>query len=150
MNKSHLKDFIIPKFKYGIASGIATSVDYSIFFLLVLVSNPGFIPLIQAFAYACGVLANFFLRKTFVFSLNRSISVTFSMSMTFSLIGMGLSTLAIYLLTKLLFFSEHLLLTKFVITATFFIYNFYANRFAFENKGVFSSIKVEEEPEEKN
>ena len=143
MNKSQFKDFLIPKLKYGIASGIATSVDYLIFFLLVLISDPEIIPLIQALAYACGVLANFFLRKTFVFSLNRTISKTFSMSMTFSLIGMGLSTLSIYLLTKLAFFSEHLLLTKLIITATFFIYNFYANRFAFENRGVFSSMKEE-------
>lgn len=150
MDKSQLKDFITPKLKYGIASGIATSVDYSIFFLLVLISNPEIIPLIQAFAYACGVLVNFILRKRFVFTLNRSISMTFTMSMTFSLIGIGLSTLAIYLLTKLTFFSEHLLLTKLVITLTFFIYNFYANRFAFENKGVFSSVKLKEEADKES
>lgn len=150
MDKSQLKDLIVPKLKYGIASGIATSVDYSIFFLLVLISNPEIIPLIQAFAYACGVLVNFILRKRFVFTLNRSISMTFSMSMTFSLIGIVLSTLAIYLLTKLTFFSEHLLFTKLVITVTFFIYNFYANRFAFENKGVFSSVKLKEKTDKES
>ncbi len=136
METSHLSKFFVPKLKYGISSLIATSVDYLLFFLLVMISSPSIIPLIQAFAYACGVLTNFFLRKKFVFTLNRPIAVTFSLSITFSLIGMGLSTLAIYLLTKLPFFSEQLLLTKLIITVSLFIYNFYANRFAFEKRGI--------------
>jgi len=140
MNKSQLINFLVPKIKYGISSLIATSVDYFIFFALVSISAPEIFPLIQAFAYACGVLTNFILRKRFVFTLKRTVSKAFSLSLSFSLFGMLISSIFMFLLTKLPYFIEYLLLTKLLITSLLLIYNFYANRFAFEKKGLFNSL----------
>ena len=149
MNKSRVISFIVPKIKYGASSVIATSIDYSVFFICVTITAHQFIPWIQALSYTCGLLTNFFLQKKFVFDLNRPVTQTFFISVTFSFIGIGLSTLFIYLITKIPFFLEHLILAKVLITGTLFLYNFYTKRYAFERKGLLHSVTKNEDSETK-
>lgn len=139
MNKQSISNFILPKLRYGVSSVIATSVDYLVFFLFVHFTSTQFVTVAQIFSYSCGLLTNFFFQKMFVFELKRSLVTTFKLSVSFSLIGLGLSTLLIYLITKIPFFSEQLLYAKILITGTIFLYNFYTKRFAFEKKTILSS-----------
>ncbi|RNC79409.1 MAG: GtrA family protein [Balneola sp.] len=137
MNKHSVKSFIIPKLKYGANSAIATSINYLVFFSLVefVVSIP--VVLAQVIAYSTAVVVNFFLQKAFVFELHRRVATAFHLSVIFSVIGLGLSTLIIYLLIQLPFFEEHLLAAKVITTSTVFLYNFYSKRYAFERKKLF-------------
>lgn len=137
MNKHSVKSFIIPKLKYGANSAIATSINYLVFFSLVEFATALPVPLVQVIAYSTAVVANFFLQKAFVFELNRKASTAFNLSIVFSVIGLGLSTLIIYLLIQLPIFAEHLLFAKILTTGTVFLYNFYTKRYAFERKNLF-------------
>lgn len=148
MDISIIKNILKPKVNYVLSSLVATSVDYLIFFALVAISTNNFIPFIQAFAYACGVLVNFVLRKKFVFTLKRSVSLTLSLSIAFSLFGMLISSVLIFLLTQLDYFIQYLIITKLLISAILMVYNFYANRFAFEKKSPFQGLN--EDPASEN
>ena len=132
MNKSRLASFIVPKIKFGTTSAVATSVDYLVFFLVVHFTSKDYATVAQVLAYPCGLITNFFLQKKFIFDLKRSAFTTFKMSVSFSLLGLTMSTLFIYLLSKIEFFTTHLIAAKVLVTGTMFLYNFYTKRFAFE------------------
>ena len=90
--------------------------------------------LAQVLAYSCGLLTNFFLQKSFVFELKRTVSKTFQLSLSFSLLGLIISSVLIYALSQVEFFLDYLILTKVLVTGIMFAYNFYTKRFAFERK----------------
>jgi putative flippase GtrA len=131
---SKLKELLQLKLKYAASAGIATAVDYGIFFGL----KNGFLfsaTLAQPFAYATGVLVNFMLQKRFVFALNRSVWSAFGLALLVSLGGLLLSTGIIYLLDNHLpFFRQHSLLAKLLTSGIVFFYNFYLKRLVFEGK----------------
>lgn len=150
MNKSRLTEFVIPKLKYGASSAVATSVDYLVFFLIVHFTSVSYATLAQVFAYACGLLTNFFLQKRFVFALNRNVYTTFQLSLSFSLLGLFVSSSLIYLLSQTAFFKEYLILAKILVTGVMFLYNFYSKRFAFERRKVFNKpVKTEQDQSSK-
>lgn len=124
--------FVVPKIKFATTSALATSVDYLIFFLFVHFTSNDYAVAAQVLAYSCGLITNFFLQKKFIFMLKRSVYRTFQLSVTFSLIGLIVSSSFIFLLSKIDFFSIHLIFAKILITGTMFLYNFYTKRFAFE------------------
>ncbi|MBO6535986.1 MAG: GtrA family protein [Balneolaceae bacterium] len=134
ITKARIKDFIVPKLKYGASSVVATSIDYLVFFSVVHLLTVKYTTLAQVIAYSCGLLTNFFLQKSFVFELKRTVSRTFQLSLTFSLLGLVISSLLIYLFSQFQFFLEYLILTKVIVTGIMFAYNFYTKRFAFERK----------------
>ena len=124
----------MPKIKFGATSAIATLVDYGVFFAFVHFTSKDYATIAQVLAYSSGLMSNFFLQKKFIFTLNRSVFTTFKLSVSFSLIGLALSTLFIFLLSKGAFFNTHLILAKLLVTVTMFLYNFYTKRFAFEGQ----------------
>lgn len=128
------RDFILPKIKFAITSSVATALDYGLYLMFTLWFGINE-SISHAVSYSAGMVANFLLQRWFIFETNRKIGVVFSLSVTFSLIGWVLSQLIFNtLIFFFVFFSNHDLLAKIVVTATIFLYNFYTKRFSFEKK----------------
>jgi len=129
-----LKSLLQLKLKYAASAGIATAVDYSIFFGLK--NGLHFSATwAQPFAYAAGVIVNFMLQKRFVFELKRSVWSAFGLALLVSLGGLLLSTGIIYVLdTHIPFFQQNALLAKLLTSGIVFFYNFYLKRLVFEGK----------------
>lgn len=118
--------------KFALTSSVATLIDY---FLYLIAVNYFFSPIISNMvSYSIGMLVNFFLQKRYIFLLDRKVVHTFSISLTFSLIGLFISTLLIYILTQFSFFQDNQYITKFIVTGIVFFYNFYTKRYAFEKQ----------------
>lgn len=129
-----LKSLLQLKLKYAASAGIATAVDYAIFFGLKNALHFS-ATLAQPFAYAAGVLVNFVLQKRFVFELKRSVWSAFGLALLVSLGGLLLSTGIIYVLdTHFPFFQQNALLAKLLTSGIVFFYNFYLKRLVFEGK----------------
>lgn len=128
-----IKNFIIPKLKFAATSLVATLLDYILYLILVtwVLMTSTISNIISA---SCGMLINFLLQKKYVFMLKRNLYLTFTMSIAFSFIGIGLGTTIIYYLTQVKFFAENQPITKLIVTGVIFFYNFYTKRFAFEKK----------------
>jgi len=132
---------LLPKLKFGFTSIIATLVDYCTYLTLVTwYLKPVLSNIISALA---GMIINFILQDKFVFQLQRKKINAFWLSLTFSLIGIGISSLLIFLFTRIPFFNQHQFITKAFVIGIIFFYNFYTKRFAFENKKIFD-IKTSE------
>jgi putative flippase GtrA len=126
------KNFILPKIKFATTSAVATSVDYVLYLILVsYLFTPTVSNIISA---SCGMMINFVLQKRFIFSLQRRVSAALALSITFSLIGIGISTFLIYSLNHIAFFAKYQSITKLLATGLIFLYNFYTKRFAFERR----------------
>lgn len=134
INWDKIKELIEKKLKYAIGGGMATAIDYGIYFSVVNTILPPV--LAQAAAYSVSVIANFFFQKAFVFDLERSTKSAFGLSMLVSGGGLILSSGIIYGLTLYPFFQENQLITKLLTTAIVFFYNFYFKRYIFEKRFV--------------
>ncbi len=127
-----INDLFKLKLKFAGSSTIATAVDYCLYQLLVYYNfMPAKANLISA---GTGLLINFVLQKKYIFNLNRKLKTAFLISFVSSLFGLTISTLFIHYLSKFQFFSTNQLITKALVTAIIFFYNFYIKRFAFEKK----------------
>lgn len=125
-----IENFLIPKMKFASTSLVATILDYTIYLTLVYSgSNKVHSNIISA---SCGFVVNFFLQKKFIFTLRRKALVTFLISMSFSAMGIGISTFLIYIFNKNAFLDYHQYLTKLLVMGIMFFYNFYTKRLAFE------------------
>jgi len=127
-----IKGFILPKAKFASTSLLATIVDYSLY-LSLYYAGLGKVPS-NIISASCGFLVNFFLQKRFIFSLKRKVRSTFLLSMSFSLVGIAVSTLLIFWLSKIQFFNDYQYITKLVVTGLMFFYNYYTKQIAFEKK----------------
>lgn len=126
-----LRNFLVPKIKFGMTSTIATAIDHIIYLVLIkyiIESKAHFI------SYAIGIITNFILQKRFVFMLKRKVYVTFILSVSFSIFGLIAGTFLIHYFAKIDFFSNHKYYNKLLVTVMIFIYNFYTKRFAFEKE----------------
>jgi putative flippase GtrA len=74
------------------------------------------------------------IQKRYIFKLERKAGIVFLLSAAVSVIGIGLSTLFIYLLNNFEFFYGHQFITKAIVVIIIFNYNFYFKRFAFEKR----------------
>ena len=132
MNYAQLKELVSKKARYALGGGLATGVDYVIYFLLY---NQGVAPVwAQVFAYAVSVQVNFLFQKFLVFEQNRSTSTVYWLSMLVSLGGLLLSAALIYLFNLFPFFQQYQILAKLGTTGLLFFYNFYAKRYVFEKR----------------
>ena len=126
-----LRNFLVPKIKFGMTSTIATAIDHIIYLVLIkyiIESKAHFI------SYTIGIITNFILQKRFVFMLKRKVYVTFILSVSFSIFGLIAGTFLIHYFAKIDFFSNHKYYNKLLVTVMIFIYNFYTKRFAFEKE----------------
>ena len=120
------------KLKFAGSSAIATAVDFALYLVLV---GRFFAPVTSNIISAgVGMLINFFLQKAYVFDVNRKVSEAFIISLTTSIVGIGFSTLIVYLLNMMPFFQDFQFITKTIATGIIFFYNFYLKRFAFEKR----------------
>lgn len=138
-----LRSFVMPKIKFASTSLIATVVDYTLYLSLVYL---GF-PKVQSnvVSASCGFFVNFFLQKRFIFTLKRKVTTTFLISMTFSAMGIAISTLIIFVLNKNSFLDQHQFITKLIAMGIMFFYNFYTKRIAFEKTLKPTKIVMEDE-----
>jgi putative flippase GtrA len=121
------------KLKFAMTSSVATAIDYLLFLFLFYALSFEPVPA-NIIAASCGMVANFFLQKRYVFDLQRKVSTAFLMSAVVSVGGIALSTLIIYLLNKIEFFANYQFLAKAIATGTVFFYNFYFKRYVFEKR----------------
>ena len=127
-----LKDFILPKLRFAFTSVFITILDYFFYlFLFYFFFSPVVSNIIS---YSILMLLNFVLQKKFVFSLKGKLGEVFIKSISFSIVGLLLSTLLIAGLNKFDFFYDYQFLTKILVTGVIFFYNYYTKRFAFEGK----------------
>jgi len=132
MDREGFIQLIKLKVKFAGSSAIATAVDFVLYNILV---GQFFAPVISnVISASVGMLINFFLQKNYVFDVNRKISGAFLISLSTSIVGIGISTLIIYLLNMIPFFQDYQFITKAVATGILFFYNFYMKRFAFEKR----------------
>ena len=129
-----LKKYIIPKIKFGIGSFFSTSLDYVIFFAL-LGANLGLkIGVIQAIALSVSIASNFIIQRNLIFQKIRGLASSIRWSISFSLISIILSSFLAQWLTSFPFFNNHPLYIKLLITAAFFLFNYYTKQYSFESK----------------
>ena len=133
MNQDKLIELARLKAKFFVTSGISTLLYWGAYFLFrdIFLMNP---VLSNVLGYSLAVLLNFTLQKLFIFDLNRSQQTAFLMSVAVSVGGLGLSTLFVFLLSKLAFFRTYELLMVMTVSGVLFFYNFYLKRYAFERK----------------
>jgi putative flippase GtrA len=130
--KQKLHKFILPKLKFASTSFIASTVDYTLYLLLVHSGLPK--AWSNVISMSCGMLVNFLLQKRFIFNLRRKVSSAFIISISFSILGIGISTLLIYLISIIPFFNHYQFITKLIVMGIMFFYNFYTKKLAFEKK----------------
>lgn len=129
-----LKSLLQLLLKYAASAGLATLVDYALFFALIEGLQFS-ATMAQPFAYMAGVLVNFVLQKRFVFDLKRSVWSAFGLALLVSLGGLLLSTGIIYLLDNWVpFFQQRHFWAKLLTTGIVFFYNFSFKRLVFEGK----------------
>lgn len=127
-----LKKLFFLKLRYAASGLVATSVDYTIYMVLV---NRVFSPVVSnVISYSISAVVNFLLQKRFVFTLQRKASTAFVLSLMVSLGGLLLSTTIIYYLSQIEFFAARQYLTKLITTGIVFFYNFYLKRYVFEKR----------------
>jgi putative flippase GtrA len=132
MDREGFIQLIKLKVKFAGSSAIATAVDFVLYNILV---GQFFAPVTSnVISASVGMLINFILQKNYVFDVNRKISGAFLISLSTSIVGIGISTLIIYLLNMIPFFQDYQFITKAVATGILFFYNFYMKRFAFEKR----------------
>ncbi len=131
MKSTSWRFFLIPKLKFAGSGAIATSVDYVVYVLLVSSLEP---VMSNVISYSLAVVVNFLLQKKFIFTPTRKTSEALIMSIAFSVAGLMLGTLLIYLLNETHLFNANQYSIKLIVTGIVFFYNFYTKRFAFENR----------------
>ncbi len=120
------------KTQFAASSSIATIVDYLLYQVLI---NNWFSPeLSNIISATIGMTINFVLQKKYIFELRRSLKTTFGLSLLVSIVGIGISTTLVHLLSKYSSFSDNQYAIKAIATGIVFFYNFYLKRFAFEKR----------------
>jgi len=120
------------KMKFAMSGAIATGLDYGLYLFLVnylLAPVPS-----NTISYSVGMVANFIMQRRFVFSLERSVSHAFMLSVMVSLGGLLLSNGIIFGLNRIEFLAERQYITKLIATGLVFFYNFYLKRYVFEKR----------------
>ncbi len=129
-----LSKYIIPKIKFGMGSLFSTGLDYAIFFGLLWADFGLEIGFIQAIALSISIASNFIIQRNLIFQKMRGLVASMGWSISFSLISVVLSSLLAQWLNTFTLFNEYPIFIKLLITAVFFLFNFYTKQFSFEKK----------------
>ncbi len=127
-------EVIQPKLKFATSSSIGTALDYLIFIVLFNFIGTSSI-YSHAISYSLGAITNFFLHKKFVFTLKRKVLRAFFLSISFSIFGLFLSSLILWVLLTLTHLNEWTLLAKIITSSLIFLFNYYSKQYSFE-KGI--------------
>ncbi|GAB4319232.1 MAG: hypothetical protein Kow00127_11390 [Bacteroidales bacterium] len=139
--KNLIRQFVVPKARFAVTSAIATAADYIIYLVLTRHFNSE-AWLAHGISYTLAMILNFILQHRYIFTARRPVKVIFLMSVAFSAGGWLLSQAMfnILILTSV-FFNEHDIVAKLLVTAIVFFYNFYTKRFSFEKKMPLEGIR---------
>lgn len=118
--------------RFAFSSIIATSLDHSLFVILVHVGVGAGVS--NLFSQGAGMVVNFILQKQFIFNLKRSAWIAFILSLCFSFLGLLFGSLIVHLLTQLPVVDQFQYLGKIIATGIVFFYNYFTKRFAFERR----------------
>jgi len=129
-----LNKYILPKLKFGMGSIVSTTLDYAIFFGLLWADIGLEIGVIQGIALSTSIAMNFTIQRNLIFRKERGFFSAMGWSLSFSLISVILSGFFAQWLYAIPFFNENPLAIKVLITAVFFLFNFYTKQFSFEKK----------------
>ena len=129
-----LSKYIIPKIKFGMGSLFSTGLDYAIFFSLLWADFGLEIGFIQAIALSISIASNFIIQRNLIFKKVRGLVASMGWSISFSLISVVLSSFLAQWLNTFPFFNEYPIFIKLLITAVFFLFNFYTKQYSFEKK----------------
>lgn len=117
--------------KFLTTSVLATGVDFFLYTGLLFI----FSPVVAHFCSATtGMILNFVLQRKFVFNVKRGLKTSFLLSILFSIGGIFLGAVIIYLLTKLALFSAYPLFAKIVAIGVVFFYNYETKKIAFGDR----------------
>ena len=127
------KELLIQIFKFIIVGGIATLLDWAIYYILY--RFVGINPLIaNIISFAISVTYNYYASCKYVFNVTKSKTKyrLFLEFVAFSLIGLGINELLIFILyTKL---SWNAMLVKILATAIVMIFNFVTRKIFLEKR----------------
>lgn len=117
-------------FKFIIVGGIATIIDWIIYYLLY--NYLGFDPLVaNILSYLLATIYNYFGSVRYVFKVNdKSIKKTFTIFLILSLVGLLLSELLIYLMINILLMNK--MLSKIISTLLVMIFSFITRKYFLE------------------
>ena len=118
--------------KFGLASSLATAVDFLLFRFVLYELIPLFYA--ELFASLVGMIINFFVQKKFVFELRRNAVAAFGLSLLSSFIILLLGSVLITQLNKIAWLAAHISVAKIIVIGTKFIFNFIVKQWIFEKK----------------
>lgn len=116
-------------FRYAFVGGIATVVDWGVMLLFTGALHMHYL-LSAIFAFAAGLLTNFYLSRALVF---KSFGKKYTIKKEFlgfafiGIVGLGLTECILYLLTT--FVSSHYMVSKILATFVVLFWNYFSRRF---------------------
>ena len=117
--------------KFLTSSAMATVVDFVLYNVLILSLIPAVANMISA---SVGMVINFVIQRRWVFTPTRGVRASFVLSLLFSLGGVALGTLLIYMLTTWTFLSNYPVIAKVVAIGIVFFYNYETKKIAFGDR----------------
>ena len=114
--------------KFFGSSVIATSVDFLLYLALITVISP---TPAHAISAATGMVINFTLQYTFVFTPTNTLRKSIALSLCFAGLGVLLGTAIIYLLTHHTPLAGFPVAAKVVTVGLIFFYNYVTRKFSF-------------------
>lgn len=121
---------LIQIFKFIIVGGIATIIDWIIYFLLY--NYLGFEPLVaNIISYLLATIYNYFGSVKYVFKVNdKKFKKTFTIFLILSLVGLGLSELLIYLMINIMLMNK--MISKIIATMLVMVFSFVTRKYFLE------------------
>ena len=121
---------LIQIFKFIIVGGIATIIDWIIYFLLY--NYLGFEPLVaNILSYLLATIYNYFGSVKYVFKVNdKKFKKTFTIFLILSLVGLGLSELLIYLMINIMLINK--MISKIIATMLVMVFSFVTRKYFLE------------------
>ncbi|MBM9613258.1 GtrA family protein [Desulfobulbus rhabdoformis] len=114
--------------KFFSTSVVATALDMGVYTLLLGTLEPY---CANMFSASLGMVANFVMQWFWVFRATRRWYVSFVFSAIFSVIGVFLSSLLVFLLTTKTLLEDAPLVAKCLVVVVIFFYNFLTKKFSF-------------------
>ncbi|MBE0585395.1 MAG: GtrA family protein [Desulfofustis sp.] len=114
--------------KFFTSSVIATGVDFLLYLALINVISP---TAAHALSAATGMVINFTLQYTFVFTPTNTLKKSIGLSLCFAGLGVLLGTAIIYLLTHHTPLADSPVTAKIITVGLIFFYNYVSRKFSF-------------------
>ena len=121
--KDNVRDLLIQIFKFVLVGVIATIIDFWFLYLFRDICNFSLM-ISNTLSFSISVIYNYIASKKFVFEVdkNKDSKKTFSIFVIFSIIGLGINNVLVYIFTNT--FKIYYLISKVIATIVVMIFNF--------------------------